>query len=91
MIRGDGSFQRGEHINLALAADFENCSAAVADKLSGALRAALGDPGVRAKIEQLGALAPGDDRAGPQYAARFIEAEIQRWTDLVREVNIPPP
>jgi tripartite-type tricarboxylate transporter receptor subunit TctC len=66
-------------------------SISVADRLGSALRAALSDAGVRAKIEQLGALAPSEDRIGPQYATRFIDAEIRRWTSLVREVNVPPP
>jgi tripartite-type tricarboxylate transporter receptor subunit TctC len=59
--------------------------AAIADKLNGALDAALADDQIRARIADEG----GDPLPGPRDAqARDIAAEAAKWGDLVRRLGI---
>lgn len=49
------------------------------------IRAAVHDPAVQAKIEEHGAEPVGDT---PEQFQSFIDREIRRWGDLVRNKNI---
>jgi tripartite-type tricarboxylate transporter receptor subunit TctC len=60
--------------------------APVLDRLQGAVRTALADGAVRQKLEEA---TGGDVGAGtPQELGQVIVADVQRWTDLVREARI---
>ena len=57
----------------------------VIDRLATEIRAAVHDPAVQARIEEQGAEPVGDT---PEQFQSFIDREIRRWGDLVRNKNI---
>jgi tripartite-type tricarboxylate transporter receptor subunit TctC len=59
---------------------------AVVDRLQAAVKTALADTAVRHKLEE----ATGGDVAAstPQELAATVAADVQRWTDLVRDAHI---
>jgi tripartite-type tricarboxylate transporter receptor subunit TctC len=58
---------------------------AILDRLDGAAQAALRDPALVARLEQLG---NEPFHAGPEEFARFMRADIERWTGIVRAARI---
>ena len=57
----------------------------VVDKLNSALRSALADPGVKARMADLGAtLTPGS----PADFGKFVAAETTKWTKVIKTVGI---
>ena len=54
-------------------------------RMSEALTAALGAPEVRARIEELGVDVVA---SGPERTRRFINAEVQKWGQVIRDNNI---
>ncbi|HZO44607.1 MAG TPA: tripartite tricarboxylate transporter substrate-binding protein [Xanthobacteraceae bacterium] len=65
----------------------------VVAKLSEALRAAVADPAVRKRIEELGALPATAETATPDYLARMLKSDIERWSVVIKASGIsePPP
>jgi tripartite-type tricarboxylate transporter receptor subunit TctC len=53
-------------------------------KANAALTAALADPGVRKKIEDIGAIPPLAEEATPQWMDRFMRAEVDQWGKVIR-------
>jgi tripartite-type tricarboxylate transporter receptor subunit TctC len=53
-------------------------------KLSAALTAALTDPGIRTKVEDLGAIPPTPAQSTPEWMDRFLRAEVDRWGKVIR-------
>lgn len=62
--------------------------APVVAKLSGALSAALADPAVRRRIEELGSVPPGTGRTGPDALRELVRSEVARWSEVVRAAGI---
>jgi tripartite-type tricarboxylate transporter receptor subunit TctC len=60
---------------------------ALVTRLADASRAAVTGPAMRARLTELGFAAVGD---GPAETRRRFEAEIPRWTAIVREAGITP-
>jgi tripartite-type tricarboxylate transporter receptor subunit TctC len=58
---------------------------AVIDKVQGEVKAAIADPGVRAKMDVLAAEPVGNK---PAELGAFVQAEQRKWGDLIREVGI---
>jgi tripartite-type tricarboxylate transporter receptor subunit TctC len=58
---------------------------AIVRRMSEALSATLGDAEVRAKLEAQGADVVG---SGPERTRRFLNAEIQKWGQVIRDNNI---
>ena len=55
------------------------------DKLNEALVDALADPGVRARLDQVGIIvAP---TTGPQFNSKYLKNEIDKWSDVLRNVK----
>ncbi len=52
---------------------------AVIERLAEAIDAALADPGVQARFEQLGVPVPPQDVRGPQALGALIAGEVERW------------
>jgi tripartite-type tricarboxylate transporter receptor subunit TctC len=52
------------------------------DKLNEALAAALADPGVRARLDQVGIIAP--PRMGAAANGAYLKNEIEKWSDILR-------
>jgi tripartite-type tricarboxylate transporter receptor subunit TctC len=57
----------------------------IVDKMHAALREALSDPNVKAKIEEQGCDVVASD---PAECRRFVASEIERWAAVIRENNI---
>jgi tripartite-type tricarboxylate transporter receptor subunit TctC len=52
------------------------------DKLNEALVAALADPGVRARLDQVGVIAP--PTTGAAFNEKYLKDEIEKWSDILR-------
>ena len=63
----------------------------VVARLSGALAAALDDPVVRRRIEELGSVPPTPDRMGPEPLRALVRSEVERWAVVVRAAGIAEP
>lgn len=61
---------------------------AVVAKLSGALSAALDDPAVRRRIEELGSVPPRPEGMGPEPLRELVRSEVDRWAEVVRAAGI---
>jgi tripartite-type tricarboxylate transporter receptor subunit TctC len=57
---------------------------AVLDKVNGALRTALKDADFIKREEALGAVVVSDNRVGPAEHKKFVEAEIAKWTPVIK-------
>ena len=57
---------------------------AVLDKVNSALRVALKDPSFIKREEELGAAVTADARTNPAEHKRFVEAEIAKWTPVIK-------
>jgi tripartite-type tricarboxylate transporter receptor subunit TctC len=62
----------------------------VVQKLDEALRAALNDPAIRKRIEDLGSIPAAADQMGPEALTRLVRAEVDRWATVVRAAGIQP-
>ncbi len=56
----------------------------VLDKLNGALKAALKDADFQKREAALGAVVVNDGRVNPAEHKKFVEAEINRWTPVIK-------
>jgi putative tricarboxylic transport membrane protein len=52
------------------------------DKLNEALAAALADPGVRARLDQVGVIVP--PTTGAAFNGQYLRSEIAKWSDILR-------
>jgi tripartite-type tricarboxylate transporter receptor subunit TctC len=52
------------------------------DKLTAALDAALADPAVRERLDQVGVIAPRT--TGPDFLAKYLKFEIDKWAEILR-------
>ncbi len=57
---------------------------AVTDKINAALRTALKDPEFVKREEQLGAVVINDARVGGAEHKKFVEAEIAKWSPIIK-------
>ncbi|MDP3546632.1 tripartite tricarboxylate transporter substrate-binding protein [Phreatobacter sp. HK31-P] len=57
-------------------------------KLNEALRAALADSAVKARLAELGADLPADSLTTPAGLRTFMEAEIAKWTPVIRAAGV---
>ena len=62
--------------------------APVLDKLNQALQAALKDPQFLQKQQGLGAVVVADQRMQPDGHRKFVQAEIDRWTPVIKEAGV---
>ncbi|NVO13635.1 MAG: tripartite tricarboxylate transporter substrate binding protein BugD [Rhodoplanes sp.] len=60
----------------------------VIDKLNAALRAALDDPTMRKRIEDIGAIVPGPAETSPEWMDKFLRSEAKTWGDVIREAGV---
>lgn len=56
----------------------------IVDRLAQALQAALRDENVRTRLTELSTIPAGPDRANPDYLARHLRAEIEKWGTVIR-------
>jgi tripartite-type tricarboxylate transporter receptor subunit TctC len=60
----------------------------IVDKLAAALDKALDDPGVAAKLAELGGSIPPKSERTPAQFGRFVKAEIDRWSPILKVANV---
>jgi tripartite-type tricarboxylate transporter receptor subunit TctC len=56
----------------------------IVDKLADAASKALDDPKTRKRLEDIGAIVPGNANRGPQALRAFVGAEIAKWTPVIK-------
>ncbi len=64
--------------------------APVVEKLAAALAAALDDPAVRRRIEELGSIPAATNQRGPAALQALVEREVPRWAEVVKAAGIEP-
>ncbi len=57
------------------------------DKLTSALDAALADPSVRARLDQVGVIAPRT--TGPDFLEKYLKLEIGKWAEILHTSKDP--
>jgi tripartite-type tricarboxylate transporter receptor subunit TctC len=61
---------------------------AIVQKLNSAIVQAIKTPAVNERMASLGAVLVGDDRATPQYLARFVKSEIEKWAAPIKASGV---
>ncbi|WP_270934360.1 Bug family tripartite tricarboxylate transporter substrate binding protein [Falsiroseomonas oryzae] len=61
---------------------------AVVARLDQAMRAALNDPAIIRRIEQLGSIPARPEAQGPEALRTLVRNEVDRWATVVRAANI---
>jgi tripartite-type tricarboxylate transporter receptor subunit TctC len=61
---------------------------AVIDKLTGALQDALKDSNVKQRFGELGTEPVSSDRATPEALQKYLKAEIDKWTPIIKKANV---
>jgi len=60
----------------------------IVKKLNEATVQATKDPGVRAKLEGLGAQFVSADRTSPEYLGKFVQSEIEKWAKPIKAAGV---
>ncbi len=61
---------------------------AVIDKLNGALRVALKDPAVAARMKDLGAVIVPEDKQTPEGLRTWLSSEIDKWSPIIKAAGV---
>ena len=61
---------------------------AIVDQLFSLIRTAVAAPAIRARFEDLGAVIPPNDAAGPQALSTHVAAETRKWVPIIRNAGI---
>ena len=61
---------------------------AIVRKLNKAMSDTLDDPGIRKRLEELGLEIAPSARRSPEYLAKFLQDEIERWAKPIRQAGI---
>jgi tripartite-type tricarboxylate transporter receptor subunit TctC len=63
---------------------------AIVQKMAKAVNDMLDDPAIRKRLEDLGLEIVPPERRGPEYLAKFVPEEIERWAKVVKAAHITP-
>jgi tripartite-type tricarboxylate transporter receptor subunit TctC len=63
---------------------------AIVRKLNTVMSETLDDPAIRGRLSELGLEIVPPERRSPEYLARFLPQEIERWARVVHEAGISP-
>jgi tripartite-type tricarboxylate transporter receptor subunit TctC len=63
---------------------------AIVQKMAKAVNEMLDDPAIRKRLEDLGLEIVPPERRGPEYLAKFVPEEIERWAKVVKAAKITP-
>jgi tripartite-type tricarboxylate transporter receptor subunit TctC len=66
----------------------KGASPEVVNKLHDVIVQAMKTPAVRDRLEGLGAVIVPEDRAAPQYLARFVKSEIEKWAGPIKASGV---
>jgi tripartite-type tricarboxylate transporter receptor subunit TctC len=64
--------------------------APVVARLNAALRAALEDPAIIRRIEELGSIPARPDQRSPEALQALVRSEVERWATVIRAAGIQP-
>ena len=62
--------------------------APIVKKLNEAIVQAINTPSVRERLESLGAEVVSNDRATPEYLAKFVKSEIEKWAGPIKASGV---
>jgi tripartite-type tricarboxylate transporter receptor subunit TctC len=62
----------------------------IVQKMAKAVNEMLDDPAIRKRLEGLGLEIVPPERRGPEYLAKFVPEEIERWAKVVKAAKITP-
>ncbi len=62
----------------------------VVERLAGALNAALEDPAIRRRIQELGSIPAAPAQRGPEALRSLVRGEVARWAEVVKAAGIEP-
>ncbi len=62
----------------------------VVGRLAGALNAALEDPAIRRRIQELGSIPAAPAQRGPEALRSLVRGEVARWAEVVKAAGIEP-
>jgi tripartite-type tricarboxylate transporter receptor subunit TctC len=68
----------------------KNTPKPIVAKLNSAVRTALADPGVRAKLANLGQSVFPSERQTPEALAAYQKEQIDRWWPMIKEIGVTP-
>ncbi len=60
----------------------------IVEKIAAAVSQALDDPATRARLDQLGAIIPPPARRGPDALRAFVDAEVKKWTPVIKAAKV---
>jgi len=63
---------------------------AIVQRMSRAVNDMLDNPSLRKRLEDLGLEIVPPERRGPEYLAKFVPEEVERWGKVVRAAGITP-
>jgi tripartite-type tricarboxylate transporter receptor subunit TctC len=66
----------------------KNTPAPIVKKLNDAIVQTMNTPAVRERLENLGAQIVSNDRATPEYLAKFVKSEIEKWAGPIKKSGV---
>ena len=61
---------------------------AIVEKLNGAVVATMNTPAVQVRLRETGTDLVGPERRSPNYLAKYVASEIERWTAVIKAVGL---
>ena len=80
-------FLVGGRFHVVLADVFDGAGEEAA-RAAGGIKEALADPGVRARLTDLGHEIAPPDRQTPEGLGAFHKAELEKWSPIIKAANI---
>lgn len=77
-----------ELLGQSIVVDNIGAAAGTFGTLNKAMSDTLDDPGIRKRLEELGLEIAPPARRSPEYLAKFLQEEIERWAKPIREAGI---
>lgn len=77
-----------ELLGQSIVVDNIGAAAGTIGTLNKAMSDTLDDPGIRKRLEELGLEIAPPARRSPEYLAKFLQEEIERWAKPIREAGI---
>jgi tripartite-type tricarboxylate transporter receptor subunit TctC len=65
--------------------------APVLAKLQGALQAAVQDPTVRKRMEEMGSVPATTETMTPEYLRKLVDSEMTRWDKVIKAAGVSEP
>jgi Uncharacterized protein conserved in bacteria len=78
------------HLQLDRALGTAKTPKPIIDKIEAAVAAALADPDVRKRYEELGQELPAPGKHTAEALRAFHKAEVEKWGPIIRAANIQP-